>query len=63
MKDLKKKIDDLHNREDVLNKEIGKIDKEVKGLLKRKDKLSKSVSKNMLYRNLLITKHEVDING
>lgn len=38
----------------VYNKEIGKLDKVIRDSKKRKAKLAKMVSKNMLYRNNLI---------
>lgn len=54
--EIKEKLQQLHKGEDLLNVEIGNIDKEIKQLLQKKKKLAKSVSKNMKYRNLLTSK-------
>ena len=56
MKSIKDKLKELHQEENLLNKEICKIDKSIYILLKRKKKLASLVSKNMKYRNLLISK-------
>jgi len=50
----KKRLETLHDRENALNKEMGKIDKEIKRLSIRKIKLQRMISKNMTYRNILI---------
>jgi hypothetical protein len=57
------KIQELHEKENELNREIGKIDKEIKLLQKRKVKLAKQVSANMKYRNKLIdpAKYNIEI--
>lgn len=49
-----KKLKQLHEHENEFNKEIGKIDKKIFALIKRKRKLQKQVSRNMIYRNQLI---------
>lgn len=46
----------LHKAEDELNRKIGSIDAQIKGLTKDKAKLAKQVSSNMRYRNTLISK-------
>jgi len=46
----------LHKAEDELNKKMGAIDAQIKGLSKDKAKLAKQVSSNMRYRNILISK-------
>lgn len=46
----------LHKEEDELNKKMGSIDAQIKGLNKDKAKLAKQVSSNMRYRNTLISK-------
>jgi len=46
----------LHKAEDELNRKIGSIDAQIKGLNKDKAKLAKRVSSNMRYRNTLISK-------
>lgn len=53
--ELRDKLSQLHKGEDELNKQIGLIDKQIAQLLKQKLKLAKLVSKNMKYRNLLIS--------
>lgn len=45
-----------HQSEDAINKQIGHLDKTIKDAEKKKVKLAKQVSKNMLYRNKLINK-------
>jgi hypothetical protein len=46
----------VFSREGEVLQEIGKIDKEIKWLNKKKLALAKRVSKNMKYRNQLIEK-------
>jgi|HubBroStandDraft_2_1064218.scaffolds.fasta_scaffold00002_22 hypothetical protein len=43
-----------HEQENTLNKEMGKIDKQLRVLQLRKDKLARLVSKNVRYRNRMI---------
>lgn len=50
-----KKLKDCHEQENELNKNLSKIDTEIDRLTKQKFKISKSISKNMKYRNLLIS--------
>lgn len=45
-----------HQAEDEINKRMGRIDAQIKGLNKDKAKLAKQVSSNMRYRNTLILK-------
>jgi hypothetical protein len=49
-----KKLTELHEHEDEFNKEMAKIDFNIKQLKARKEKLRKQISRNMKYRNLLI---------
>jgi hypothetical protein len=51
---IKDRLLKLHEEEDVMNVEMGKIDKQIKLLGKRKSKLSKRISENMKFRNRLI---------
>jgi hypothetical protein len=53
---IREKLLKLHNAENGMNKEMSKIDWEVKELQKRKIKITKMVSSNMKYRNQLINK-------
>lgn len=53
---LAEKLNLLHQNEDLWNKEMSDIDKEIKRLQKRKNKLKIMVSKNMKYRNVLLKK-------
>lgn len=53
---IKSKLDLLHRNEEEHNREIADIDKQIGILMIRKKKLSRFVSKNMKYRNLLIDK-------
>lgn len=53
---VKTKLKKLHEDEDKLNKQMGKNNKQIAHLQKQNVKLAKSVSKNMLYRNSLISK-------
>lgn len=52
---IKRKIKENHEQEDSYNREIGNIDKQIKKLKTRKQALVKMVSKNMKYRNLIIS--------
>jgi hypothetical protein len=51
---IREKLLQAHRQENSMNIEIGKIDKEIKELQKRKKKLAGMVSSNMKYRNGLI---------
>lgn len=51
---IRTKLKTLHNQENDLNKQIGKIDGQIKLLNKKKAKIAKQVSHNMRYRNRLI---------
>lgn len=51
---IRAKLKTLHEKENDLNKEIGKIDGQIKLLNKKKGKIAKQVSHNMRYRNRLI---------
>lgn len=53
---LKEKLLQLHRQENVMNKEMSKIDRQIFDLEKKKTKISKMVSSNMKYRNTLINK-------
>lgn len=48
------RLKEAHDLEDTYNKEMSKIDKQVRHLMRRKQKLAKLISKNMKYRNSLI---------
>lgn len=48
------RIQQLKEVESSLNKDMGKIDKEIKLLQKKKLKIGKRISHNMRYRNRLI---------
>jgi len=50
----------LHDSENEKNREIGKIDKEIKRLNARKLKLARQISNNMLYRNRLLNLTKTD---
>lgn len=52
--DLNTRLKEAHSLEDEYNKEMSKIDKQIKDLLSRKRILAKLISKNMKYRNSLI---------
>lgn len=54
--DVKEKLLQLHRQEDEMNKQIGKLDKEIRVANRKKAKLAKMVSSNMKYRNKLINK-------
>lgn len=51
---IRSKLKTLHEKEKELNKEMGKIDYQIKTLSKKKVKIAKQVSNNMRYRNRLI---------
>lgn len=51
---IKEKLIMLHEQENGFNGEMGKIDKQIQLLAKRKEKLARMVSKNMKHRNQLI---------
>jgi DNA repair ATPase RecN len=53
---IRERLLQLHRSENALNKEMSKIDFEVRQLGKKKAKLQKMVSSNMKYRNQLINK-------
>lgn len=44
----------LHDSENAFNKEIGRIDKQIRELGVRKNKLNKMISNNMKARNKII---------
>ena len=48
------RLKELHKQEDEMNKEMGKIEAQILILKKKKAKLAKRISGNMLYRNRLI---------
>lgn len=50
----KKRLEQLHEQENNLNKEMGEISYQISQLEKRKAKIAKQVSNNMKYRNRLI---------
>ena len=54
--DYKTKIAMLHEREDALNKEMGEIDKQIRLLQRRKLKITRLISNNMLFRNKVINR-------
>lgn len=54
MTDLRQKIAICKAQETEYNKELGRIDKQIRELLRRKKKLGILVSRNMNYRNKLI---------
>lgn len=56
MGDIRNKLKNLHEQENELNKQMGKLNGQIKALQKKKDKLAKQVSNNMRYRNSLINK-------
>lgn len=49
------KLKECHQQEDDLNKLISGIDKQIDQLQKSKIKTAKLISKNMKYRNILIS--------
>lgn len=51
---IRSKLKVLHDQENGLNKEMGKVNFQIKQLKKQKDKIAKRVSNNMRYRNRLI---------
>lgn len=61
---MKKNIQELlnlaHEQENTFNKEMSKIDNQVKLLLIRKERLKKKISGNMKYRNWLIKQLKSD---
>lgn len=48
------KLKRAHEQENEFNKEIGKIDKQIRVLIVKKDKLRRLISKNMKYCNKLV---------
>lgn len=56
MKSIRERLQDLHDQEHTFNVDMGRIDNEIKALLKKKAKLAKRVSNNMKYRNQLINR-------
>ena len=51
---IKDTLKELHRQEDSYNKEIVKIDGQIKDLLFKKKKFANLVSKNMKHRNRII---------
>lgn len=51
---IRDRLKRLHDQENELNKEMSKIDYQIKMLRKQKEKVAKRVSNNMRYRNKLI---------
>lgn len=51
---LRNKIQQLHEHENDFNREISEIDKRMRQLIIRKNKLAKNISRNVIYRNNLI---------
>lgn len=51
---IRLKLLELHQQEDEMNYEIGDIDKQIRQLKKKKQKLTKRISGNMKFRNRLI---------
>lgn len=47
---------ELHKQEDNMNREMGKISKQILELEKKKQKLAKRISGNMKFRNQLINR-------
>lgn len=50
----RKRILELHEQEDLLNKQLSKFDAEIKAIRKKKAKVASRISHTMLYRNKLI---------
>ena len=48
-------LEKTHKEENEFNRNIGKIDAQIKELLKQKTKIAKRISNNMLGRNRLIS--------
>jgi hypothetical protein len=53
---IQEKLTRAHEQERILNTEMGKIDKQIRELIKRKHTLRHKISRNMKYRNTLIAK-------
>lgn len=51
---IRLKLLELHQQEDEMNCEISSIDKQIRLLEKKKQKLAKRISGNMKFRNRLI---------
>lgn len=52
----KNRLQQLHEQENSMNKEMGKIGKQIFELEKKKKKIAKRISGNMKFRNELINK-------
>lgn len=55
-KRIKLRLLELHAQEDEMNKEMGRINKTISDLQKKKKKLASRISGNMRFRNRLIEK-------
>lgn len=53
---LRQRLLELHQQEDEMNREMGKISKQIFELEKKKQKLAKRISGNMKFRNQLINR-------
>jgi len=53
---IRERLQALHKAENELNKELSTHHKEIMWRLKKKEVLTKQISKNMKYRNYLINK-------
>ena len=53
---LRQRLLELHQQEDEMNREMGKISKQILELEKKKQKLAKRISGNMKFRNQLINR-------
>lgn len=51
---IKQRLTECHESENILNKELTRLDWTIKQTIKKKLKIAKKVSKNMKYRNVLI---------
>lgn len=51
---IREKLSSCHKTENGYNKEMAKLDLQIKGIIKRKISLARKISKNMRYRNSLI---------
>ncbi len=51
----REKLEQAHSQMDELSKERSAIDKDINSLLKKKAGIDKKITKNMLYRNRLIS--------
>lgn len=61
--DYLEKINDLYKQEHRLNIELGDIDKKMRRLLARKEKVKRLISRNMRYRNSVVELRNTELKN